>query len=377
MAVDDRTEPSSVGTEPPQPEEARTAEDFVAALRRLRLWSGLTYRQLEAKATANGDVLPASTLATALGRFTLPREQLVQALVRACGLADSEVERWTAARRRIAMGDTNPPAPLTTQAAAPQPAVSQAITPEPGAPEPSEATPQPMASADSARRRSRPGPTLLLVGLLLAGLGAGGYLLAPKLVGNGASGPSSSGSTTDSASGSTADSASGGASASPAELPLAADGSRVRIRPSQAAELCLHEGRDRSGEYRYEIAALRPCESATIPQTYLKPAGEGMVHIQWHHPEHGIGCLTVRNEGAGKDLLEPWDDCSETRMHQVFKAEPVGQPDGAPRFRLRTGDTGQCVGLRGDVAAPDAEATREDCTGAADQEFLIDLLPSP
>lgn len=78
-------------------------------MKQLRLWSGLTYRQLEGKAQAAGDVLPSSTTATMLGRATLPREQLVAAFARACGLDDDEAERWVRARRRLAMDPTEEP----------------------------------------------------------------------------------------------------------------------------------------------------------------------------------------------------------------------------------------------------------------------------
>ncbi|MBP2336128.1 hypothetical protein JOF41_002306 [Saccharothrix coeruleofusca] len=97
--------------EPPLPEEVTSAADYVAALKRLRVWSGLTYRQVEAKARARGEVLPASTTATMLGRRTLPREQLVVAFTRACGLGEEDVERWVAARRRLAMDPAEPEDP--------------------------------------------------------------------------------------------------------------------------------------------------------------------------------------------------------------------------------------------------------------------------
>ncbi|WP_030505501.1 XRE family transcriptional regulator [Microbispora rosea] len=89
---------------PPQPDGLATAAEFVAALGRLRQWSGLTYRQLTAAAKASGDVLPTSTIAGALGRTTLPREEFVAAFVRACGLGEAETARWVAYRKRLAAG---------------------------------------------------------------------------------------------------------------------------------------------------------------------------------------------------------------------------------------------------------------------------------
>jgi hypothetical protein len=88
----------------PQPARVDTAAEFTAALQDLRTWSGLTYRQLEGKATALGSALPASTIATTLSRATLPRESFVDAFTRACGLGEGEVRQWLDARRRIAMG---------------------------------------------------------------------------------------------------------------------------------------------------------------------------------------------------------------------------------------------------------------------------------
>nr|WP_206442457.1 hypothetical protein [Streptomyces boncukensis] len=85
---------------------------------RLKVWSGLSYRQLERRATDAGHWLPYSTASTALGRDRLPREELVVAFVRACGLGDEEAARWAAARRRIAVDAydagvpaASPPAP--------------------------------------------------------------------------------------------------------------------------------------------------------------------------------------------------------------------------------------------------------------------------
>ncbi|MGZ3145237.1 RICIN domain-containing protein [Lentzea chajnantorensis] len=98
---------------PPDPDDITSAADFVAGLRRLRQWSGYTFRQLEGKAAAVGDVLPSSTTATALNRSSLPREQLVSAFVRACGLDDDAVRKWLDARQRLATG-IEPPPPVPT-----------------------------------------------------------------------------------------------------------------------------------------------------------------------------------------------------------------------------------------------------------------------
>ncbi|GII63740.1 hypothetical protein Skr01_38250 [Sphaerisporangium krabiense] len=78
------------------------------ALRRLRAWSGLTYRQLSRRAADAGRTLPHNTLAAALGRDGLPREELLSAFAFACGLDDKQVTTWITARRRLAMALAEP-----------------------------------------------------------------------------------------------------------------------------------------------------------------------------------------------------------------------------------------------------------------------------
>jgi hypothetical protein len=89
---------------PPSPAEATDEAAFVAELRRLKTWSGRSFRQLERQATAAGDVLPASTAATMLGKNRLPREELLVAFVRACGLGEDDMRPWLATRALIADG---------------------------------------------------------------------------------------------------------------------------------------------------------------------------------------------------------------------------------------------------------------------------------
>ncbi|MER6139550.1 hypothetical protein ABT174_05765 [Streptomyces sparsogenes] len=87
----------------PDPKAARTAAEFVAAMRQLRIWADLSYRQLERNAEAAGDVLPRATIAGALSRDDLPREQLLAAFVRACGGDAETVAVWLAARRHLSI----------------------------------------------------------------------------------------------------------------------------------------------------------------------------------------------------------------------------------------------------------------------------------
>ena len=113
------------------PERAvpRDPAEFVAAMRALKAASRFGFRTLEQRAEAAGDVLPKSTLIAVLGRETLPREEVVAAFVRACGLGEEAVDRWLTVRRGLANGayadglalpvDPPPPAPPAPVSPAP------------------------------------------------------------------------------------------------------------------------------------------------------------------------------------------------------------------------------------------------------------------
>ncbi|MCP3800013.1 hypothetical protein NLX83_12175 [Allokutzneria sp. A3M-2-11 16] len=81
------------------PGGATTPAEYVALLRRLKDSSGLTYRQLERRAEDLGEVLPRSTVASMLARDTLPRVELVSALLKVCGETDDAA--WLRAYVRV------------------------------------------------------------------------------------------------------------------------------------------------------------------------------------------------------------------------------------------------------------------------------------
>jgi hypothetical protein len=96
-------------TKPPSPAAVTEETAFVAELRRLKVWSGLSFRQLERQAAAAGDTLPYSTAATMLGKNRLPREDLLVTFVRACGLDGDELRQWVTTRAAIADGTAATP----------------------------------------------------------------------------------------------------------------------------------------------------------------------------------------------------------------------------------------------------------------------------
>jgi hypothetical protein len=311
--------------DPPQPAKATTPAEFTAALRALRTWSGLTYRQLEGKAATYRDALPASTIATTLGRATLPRERFVDAFTRACGLGEDDVRVWLDTRKRIAMNETPEEEP------APEPVPEQ-----------------------SRRRQVAWVAIAAVVGLLIgatATIGSGGL----------------SGSRTE---------ASTLAPPPLADKPIAglditAVGRWVRIHPAGNATLCVSHGLDRTRRYEDPVAASMPCETVVLPHVYFEPVGENVVEIQWHNPEFGIGCLTLLTDGPARDMLEPWDDCDEENPAQRFRLERVGA-----FFRIRVDGTGQCLGQRS-PHTEGAEIIQSQCSGKVDQNFTIELLSPP
>jgi len=97
-------------------------------MRALKATAHVGFRTLEQRAEAVGDVLPKSTLVAVLSRDTLPREEVVAAFVRACGLGEDAVEAWLAVRRKIAGGGRPDGLALPVDPPPPPPAV-EAVAP--------------------------------------------------------------------------------------------------------------------------------------------------------------------------------------------------------------------------------------------------------
>ncbi|GAA1295833.1 hypothetical protein [Saccharothrix xinjiangensis] len=172
----------------PDPAPARTPAEFVEALRRLKRWTGRGYRQLEKRANAAGHALPRSTLTVALSRDALPREDLVEAFVRACGCDDGETARWLAARRRIASApsDASPGVAPGMVSGVLSGVVSgvlsgpvSGLVPHPGAPAPNGVpTPNGTPAQNGARDRRRV-HTGVVVAFFAVVVVAAAYLLEP------------------------------------------------------------------------------------------------------------------------------------------------------------------------------------------------------
>ncbi|WP_030862168.1 helix-turn-helix domain-containing protein [Streptomyces sp. NRRL S-37] len=316
------------------PAEARTAREYVALLRGLKEHSGLTYRQLEQRAAERDEVLARSTLADTLRRDALPRAEVVAALVRACGAGD-DVPKWIAARERLAAGE-GPTADGTN----PSP---DSTDPAPGGtdqePEPPDGPPE---SPDPRRGRTAMTAALASLGTVVL-LVVGAVILLPR-----------------------DDGADDTKSATTPTTP-----GYSRIRPARAPEFCLTDGEVRRNGASKLLAVQRPCAEAVPPRVYLQGADDGRYQIQFRHPEHGTGCLTVLGDGAFQDTLEPWDDCRAGGDSQWFRLE---RADGAGRWRLHSArDDGLCLGIRGGAKEVGAAVMMEPCVerGGEDRVFLI------
>ncbi|WP_234371109.1 XRE family transcriptional regulator [Streptomyces sp. XY431] len=322
--------------EPPRPERARTPAEFTKELRKLRTRSELTYRQLERVAAAQGTALPASTIASTLGRATLPRAQFVEAFARACGLSDAEVHEWLEERRSIAAHEPRQNDDAADGVNHGNSEASSAATP---------------AKAGLPWWRRAAG----LVGAAAIGV-AGTLVISDRFYD----------------------------SPGPATVPavpvtglrMLAVGSWAQIRPARTPELCLTEGRDRTGRYRTAVAVQRLCSRTDLPNVFLEPLAKDTVQIQWHHEKYGIGCLTVLTTDPGRDLLEPRDDCADNDRAQQFRIELFGSL-AAPHFRIRPVVTGECLSLHDQDTEEGAEVVQGRCSGAGDQDFLVDLTVPP
>ncbi|MGI5152525.1 helix-turn-helix domain-containing protein [Plantactinospora sp. CA-294935] len=336
------------GTDDLDPGSARTPADLVGLLRQLRNRSGLSFRRIERLARAAGDNLPASTLATMLARNTLPREELVRALTRACGESPESVDRWLAARRRLVDAAATPP---TTEPPEPEPA-----EPEPAEPEPAE-PPEP------ADRRPRPGL------LLLAAATGAVVAIAAVLAGWWLSRPADRDGTARPEPTVTNQSAPTGGDPG-TQVAGGQGGTRIRVAHSG---LCLSERPefDDGQVFQASCAEAFPVRSLSAPIT---ATGGGTSYlIQTDHPEFGLGCMGIR-EGSRKVGARVEDDhCGQEGAGEQFHLDPVGSPGQG--FRLRLVHSGLCVTVD-DIDAEWAELVQLPCDpGHTGQVFLVEPTP--
>ncbi|MFF2014045.1 helix-turn-helix domain-containing protein [Streptomyces sp. NPDC058195] len=308
MMVEDRA---------PDPQEARSGPEFVALLRTLKDASGLTFRELALRAEAAGDVLPRSTIANMLARASVPREELLAAFVRACGLGPDQIRDWLAVRaelaahgRRTGPGEPSVGGPAATGALFGEPPT----VPLPGPPAP--------------RRRIR---VLTVATAAAVALAAG--VTAVLLVPGDEDGDRANGPVTGPVTGRT-----------------------VQLR-SVDSGLCFSEKRGTDLGWLYQV----PCGQDTIPAFSLLPLGDDAWRIVTDHPVYDKGCTGVIDQApdAGAPLQD--QECGLRGRAEEFLIQPVGDP--VEGYRIRPAHTRLCVGTENGSVRRGARLVQAGCAG--------------
>ncbi|KOG35493.1 MULTISPECIES: helix-turn-helix domain-containing protein [Streptomyces] len=358
------------GERAPDPREARNPAEFLARLQALKDWSGLTYRDLSARAEERGDVLPRSTMANMLARPTLPRDELLAVFVRACGVPPDERETWRTVRADLARRrtyDPAPPEPDGPGGAAPagsddpagqdddpagqddDPAgqdddpAGQGEGPAPAWPgETADADADPDAAGGEAGPRSRirraAVAAVALAGLVLAGVS----VVAVLKDGHGGHPPRT------------------------VTAPAAGD---VRIRVV-GTDHCLGE---RRGSRTGQIHQV-PCAGAGVPLYSLAETAAGRWRIVSDHPDYGPGCSGMPSGGRIPAAAFEDSECGDPSRVEEFALEPYGTPvEGYRIVPVGSATPDSCVTVTGDRAAAWARLAQAPCAAdAAGQLFDFD-----
>ncbi|MFF5936753.1 helix-turn-helix domain-containing protein [Streptomyces sp. NPDC012508] len=337
------TEGHAGGDGAPDPHGATDAASFNARLQALKDWSGLTYRELSARAEALGDVLPRSTVANMLARSTVPREELLTSFVRACGVSPGELEDWQTVRKEIAVrgvyaGETTEPE-IAWPAETAQASGSAA---DPSAPDADPDLDPDLGSDPRSRIRRTLVALVAVTGLVLAAVS----VVAALVHDEGGDGPK--------------------AVAAALTAPAAGD---VRIRVI-GSDLCLNERRGgRSGQIHQ-----RECEGADVPLYSLKDLGSGEWRIVSDHPDYGPGCSGIPSGGRVPDAAFEDSECGDPSRVETFRLEPFGTPVTGYRIvPAGSATANSCVTVVGDPTAPWAKLAQATCrTDARGQLFSFD-----
>ncbi|MFF0559045.1 RICIN domain-containing protein [Streptomyces sp. NPDC020472] len=365
------------GEHAPDPREVRSPAEFLACLQALKDWSGLTYRELSARAETHGDVLPRSTVANMLARPTLPREELLATFVRACGVEEAEAEHWRTVRRELAArgvyGADPEGAPTRPEAAGdPGPGADDG----PGGPDvpdgpggeggpggggaPGDGAPDGGGPGGGGAIGSRseagdppgpwapPGPgsrirralvaAVALAGLVLAGVSVVAFLRD-------------------------------GHAGHPPRTPTAPAAGDVRIRVA-GTDFCLGE---RRGTRTGQIHQL-PCAAAGLPRYSLAEAGDGRWRIVSDHPDFGPGCSGLPSGGRTPGAAYEDSECGDPTRVESFALEAYGTPvEGYRIVPVGSATPGSCVTVVGDRSAAWARLAQAPCApDAAGQLFDFD-----
>ncbi|MET8383195.1 helix-turn-helix transcriptional regulator [Streptosporangium canum] len=284
-----------------KPIHVASQEEFVVMLRRLREGSGLTFKQIERLTSADGPrVLPASTLATALQRHTVPRPEIVAALVQVCGGDPNVVEEWLALRNTVVHPLIEVARPLDPAGPPPTPPVSMTMS--------TSVPPRPGRRLPWNQRRLAGAVIILVVAASTSG-GAAPLAASRSNV------------------------SAFRATAAPNPSRLTVPGEILKI-----GGLCLSEkgSKDRSG-----LVYLSTC-TRSFPPRKLVPYGT-LWRVQVEHPHFGSGCMGVVNASTAAGAALSDDMCEQLQTERFILQEMEGG------YRLLPEGHDLCVGV---AAAP-------------------------
>ncbi|MFV0127700.1 RICIN domain-containing protein [Streptomyces sp. HMX112] len=403
----------------PDPREARDPTGFIARLQALKDWSGLTCRELSARAEAAGDVLPRSTVANMLSRTTVPREESLTAFVRACGAGPDALETWLAVRKELAARGRTGPAGRVGHRAAEAGEIGEigeaaSRAGDGGAPAGAggpDGAPRGAAGAGRSAPGARHGSGAF-EGSCAPADGAGGADGGPGWGslswpadpgGEGRGGGDGRGGDGhfdgDGHGGGHRGAGSGLArflvpvvavltlviavttvvalvwgpheGRGEDEGPVPAAGP-VRIRATHSG-LCLGE---RPGERGGQVHQV-PCAAGDLPRYSLVPLPGGLWRIRSDHPEYGPGCAGVpagTPERSGAPLVD--QECGTRGPAEAFRVEPFAG-GGTGGHRIRPDRSGLCLTVRGGAREPWAEVVQETCrTDGEGQLFGFEPRPA-
>lgn len=318
----------------PQPDDARTPAAFLAVMRDLQRWSGLSVEELETR-TAHAPVLLPGGLAGMLGGDALPRRELVSAFISACGCVPEVQAEWIRAYERVATGNADPPRPVDKPAVLepPVPASPEKAQPEeqPGEQPKEQAKQQPKQQPKQHRARHRkPSRTS----------GAFRAVSAPMTSASGAPSPDTPPDTPPGTppgpaprrapgAGPGASPKGGGPRGRRSLAPLVAAPAFVTAGVIALAMLSGLGGGD-GGEKKPQPEKSRAGEpSAAVPPS------TGWYSIQPETAEQVGNCLTILPDDQFEPTLSQ-DKCDEQDHQQRFRVET--RPDGSYTFKAYTNE---------------------------------------
>ncbi|MEU0273742.1 helix-turn-helix domain-containing protein [Streptomyces sp. NPDC006307] len=309
----------------PDPREARDPVAFIALLQDLKDWSGLTYRELSARAEALGEVLPRSTVANMLARTTVPREELLSAFVRACGVGPEALESWLSVRKELAVRARGSGGESEDTAREPW----FELPPEPE-PEPEPEGWQPEGPGTDGRGdawRAWFVPLVAVLALVVAATTVVAFLLGGE------------------------DEHRREDAAAPAPGP-------VLIRAVHSG-LCLNERPGQQSGQVYQV----PCAEATVPRYSLVRLDGGLWRIRSDHPDFGPGCSGIPVEAVEQDGAPLIDQqCGKRGPREAFRIEEFGGGDGAVAgYRIRSAHADLCLRVRDASREPWTDVIQEAC----------------